>query len=106
MVTLKDQKELDLESVFFNTDEFADDFVFSRTSLTVPGNFRDEFVDALMAGGVGIEASALSLTVATVNVPGIVHGDTFTRVTDSVVFTVTSAHQMTNGKTLIFLSSG
>ncbi len=98
-MTFKDDLLTDLD-VFLDGDEFADEFVFSRSGLTIKGIFDNEFETAVD----DVETTQPAVTVKDTDVTGIVQGDTLTRVSDSVVYNVTGPHPDGTGLTIVLLS--
>ncbi len=99
-MTLKTTIASDLGNVFFNTDDFAEAFVFSRSGLTVNGIFDNDF--AVIVDSVETTRPVLQLQDS--DITGIRHGDTFTRVTTSVVYNVVGNEPDGTGATLVILS--
>ncbi len=99
MTTFKDDMLTDLDTFL----EDGDDFVFSRSGLTIKGIFDDAF-EAAAQDGDAVESSQPQVKVKDTDVTGIIHGDTLTRVSDSVVYNVTGIHPDGTGMTVVLLS--
>lgn len=99
-MTLRARITSDIKSIFMNNEQFADDFVFSRSGLTISGLFDKEFI--LVVDDV--ETTAPALTVADSDIVGIIHGDTLTEVSTSIVYNVTGIQPDGTGVTLVILS--
>jgi hypothetical protein len=102
MGTFKDDIVTDRD-IFLNKDEFADEFVFSRSGSTIKCIFDDAF-EVAVEGEQGVETSQPQVIVKDSDVTGIIQGDTLTRVSDSVVYKVTGIHPDGTGMTLVLLS--
>lgn len=98
-MTFKNDLDTDI-SVFLDKDEFAEEFVFSRTGLTINGIFDNEFETVVD----GVETTRPMALVKDSDITGIVQGDTMTRVSDSVVYNVTGVHPDGTGLTFVILS--
>lgn len=101
-MTLKDDVTTDLDE-FLNSNEFAEDFTFSRSGLTITGIFDDAF-EVAVEEGQGVESSQPQVIVKDSDVTGIIQGDTLTRASNSVVYKATGIHPDGTGLTLILLS--
>ncbi len=99
-MTLKDLIATDIKNIFLNTDDFADEFVNARTALTISTIFDNEFQVIID----DVETTAPAITVADVDIPGVLHGDIFTRVEDSTVYNVTGIQPDGTGATVLVLS--
>ncbi len=102
MGTLKDDILTDRD-VFLDEDEFAEEFVFSRSGATINCIFDDAF-EVAVEGGQGVETSAPQVIAKDSDVTGIVQGDTLTRVSNSVVYKVTKPMPDGTGMTVVLLS--
>lgn len=99
-MTLRARIVSDAKSIFMNNTQFADDFIFSRTGLTISVLFDKEFAVVVE----DVESAAPAITVADVDISGVVHGDTFTEVSTSTVYNVVGIQPDGTGMTLIILS--
>ncbi len=100
MATLKETITADIINVFMNTDDFAEGFTFSRTALSVASIFDNEFTVIVD----DVESSAPAITVNDSDITGIIHGDTFTRDSDSTVYNVIGIQPDGTGVTVVILS--
>jgi hypothetical protein len=94
----KEDKVAD-KDVFRNPDEFDETFVFSRTGLTKSAGFHNNYVTA-----EDVETSDPFVKIYDDDYPGIVHGDTLTRVDTSQVYNVIGVHPDGTGYSDIVLS--
>ena len=99
-MTLNELLTSDIKTVFMNSDDFAYDFVNNRTTLTIGTIFDKEFIVIVD----DVESTAPVIQVADTDVPGIIHGDTFTNVETSTVYNVTGISPDGTGLTLVTLS--
>ncbi len=98
MGTFKDDTTTDLDTFI---EDFGEEFVFSRTGATINCIFNNAFVVVLD----DIESTAPAIeAVKDSDVPGVVQGDTFTRVDNGIVYKVTGVQPEGTGMTLILLS--
>ena len=89
--------------IFLDENEFADEFVFSRSGLTINCIFDDAF-EVAVEGEQGVETTAPQVVAKDSDVTGIVQGDTLTRVSNSVVYKVIKPMPDGTGMTVILLS--
>lgn len=102
MGTLKEDMAEDLDT-FLNDDEFADEFVFSRSGVTINCIFDDAFAVGI-EGEQGVETSEPQAVAKDSDVTGIVQGDTLTRVSTSIVYNVIKPMPDGTGMTVVLLS--
>ena len=101
MATLDDIMDDDLENVFFNTNDFAKQFTFSRVPATpVNAIFNNAFVVVVD----DVESLSPAIEVSTADIPGVIHGDTFTNIETSVVYNVIGIQPDGTGMTVVVLS--
>ncbi len=99
-MTLRARIISEAKTVFMNNIQFADDFVFSRTTLTISVIFDKEFATIID----DVESTAPAITAADEDVVGVVHGDTFTEASTSIIYNVIGIQPDGTGITLILLS--
>lgn len=99
-MSLNDIIEADAKNVFMNKDDFAREFTNTRTGLTINVLFDNAFI--VVIGDV--ETTRPAITVASVDVPGVLHEDTFTNLTTSIVYKVKNIQPDGEGHTLLILS--
>ncbi len=102
MGTLKEDIVDDLDT-FLDEDEFAEEFVFSRTGLTINCIFDNAF-ELAAEGDEGVATTQPMVVAKDSDITGIIQGDTLTRVSDSVVYNVTGIHPDGTGMTTVLLS--
>ncbi len=100
MVTLRETIDADVKNVFMDVEGFAEGFTFSRTSLSVAAVFDDEFTVVVD----DVESTSPAIMVADSDIPGIIHGDTFTRDSDSTIYNVAGIEPDGTGITVVLLS--
>lgn len=99
-MTLRERIVDDIKNVFMDNTQFADDFVFSRTGLTISVLFDKEFIVIIE----DVESAAPAVTAADSDIVGIRHGDTLTEVSTSIVYNVVGIQPDGTGITLVILS--
>jgi hypothetical protein len=99
-MTLRERLISDIKNVFMDNTQFADDFVFSRTGLTISVLFDKEFTVIVE----DVESSAPAITAADSDIVGIAHGDTLTEVSTSIIYNVIGIQPDGTGITLVVLS--
>ncbi len=99
-MTLKDLINTDIKNIFLNTNDFADEFVNARTTITINTIFDNEYQVIID----DVETTAPVIIVAEIDVPGVLHGDVFTRVEDSTVYNVTGIQPDGTGLIVLVLS--
>jgi hypothetical protein len=102
MTTFKDDLLTDRD-IFLDDDEFAEEFVFSRSGATIKCIFNNAFVVVLD----DVESTAPAIeAVKDSDITGIIHGDTLTRVSTGIVYKVTGVQPDGTGMTMVLLSQG
>ena len=99
-MSLNEQMDSDIKNVFLQTDDFSEQFVFSRSGLTIDAIFDNEFSIVVE----DVESTAPEITAADTDIVGVVHSDTFTNVETSAVYNVIGIQPDGTGLTLLVLS--
>jgi hypothetical protein len=100
MTTFKEYIAADIKNIFLNSSDFAEKFTNSRTAVDIDAIFDNAFITIID----DVESSTPAIVVADVDIPGVRHSDTFTRLLDSVVYKVWSIQPDGTGMTTILLT--
>lgn len=98
-MTFKNDLTTDMD-VLLDKDEFAEEFVFSRSGLTINAIFDNEFETVVDS----VETTVPMVLVKDSDIIGILQGDKMTSVSNSVVYNVIGIHPDGTGLTFVILS--